>query len=76
MPVVQAIVGHGNPAITRHYIHIGEESVKQAINALPQWKDAKTEQISDTKTEIIDLLDKATPKQLEKVLNYSQELLG
>lgn len=36
MPVVQAIVGHGNPAITRHYIHIGEESVKQAINALPQ----------------------------------------
>lgn len=36
LPVVQAIVGHGNPAITRHYIHIGEESVKQAINALPQ----------------------------------------
>lgn len=38
LPVVQAIVGHGNPAITRHYIHIGEESVKQAINALPQGK--------------------------------------
>ena len=36
LPVVQAIVGHGNPAITRHYIHIGEESVKQAIKALPQ----------------------------------------
>jgi integrase len=36
LPVVQAIVGHGNPAITRHYIHIGEESVKKAINALPQ----------------------------------------
>lgn len=35
LPVVQSIVGHGNPAITRHYIHIGEESVKQAINALP-----------------------------------------
>jgi integrase len=36
LPVVQAIVGHGNPAITRHYIHIGEESVRQAIDALPQ----------------------------------------
>ena len=41
LPVVQSIVGHGNPAVTRHYIHIGEESVKQAINALPQGKEGE-----------------------------------
>ncbi|MCK4982234.1 MAG: tyrosine-type recombinase/integrase [Victivallaceae bacterium] len=36
MPVVQSIVGHGNPAVTRHYVHIGEGAARQAINALPQ----------------------------------------
>ena len=28
--VVQAIVGHGSPAMTSHYTHIGEEAAKQA----------------------------------------------
>ena len=36
MPVVQSIVGHGSPAVTRHYVHIGEGAARQAINALPQ----------------------------------------
>jgi integrase len=35
LPVVQSLVGHGNPAITRHYIHVGEEATKQAVAALP-----------------------------------------
>ncbi len=35
LPIVQAIVGHNNPAITRHYIHMGEENLKQAIKTLP-----------------------------------------
>ena len=48
LPVVQAIVGHGNPAITRHYIHIGEDSVRQAINALPQGEQLPKK--GDTKT--------------------------
>lgn len=39
MPVVQSIVGHGSPAITRHYVHIGEDAARQAINALPQGKN-------------------------------------
>jgi len=46
MPVVQSIVGHGSPAITRHYVHIGEGAARQAINALPQGKNTskKTDQ--------------------------------
>lgn len=35
LPIVQSIVGHGNPAMTRHYVHIGEESAKKAIASLP-----------------------------------------
>jgi len=39
MAVVQAIVGHSNPAITRHYIHVGKENIKQAVTALPSFSD-------------------------------------
>jgi integrase len=45
MPVVQSIVGHGSPAVTRHYVHIGEGAARQAINALPQGNTSgKTDQ--------------------------------
>jgi integrase len=33
--VIQALVGHGNPAMTRHYTHIGEAAAVAAANALP-----------------------------------------
>lgn len=33
--VVMAIVGHGSPAMTRHYTHIGEAAARTAIDALP-----------------------------------------
>ena len=35
LAVVQALVGHGSPAMTRHYTHISSESAEKAINALP-----------------------------------------
>jgi integrase len=35
LAVVQAIVGHGNPAMTKHYTHIGEEAAKAAALAMP-----------------------------------------
>lgn len=33
--VVQAIVGHGNPSMTAHYTHIGEQAAQQAALAMP-----------------------------------------
>ena len=33
--VVQAVVGHGSPAMTQHYEHIGEEAAKKAALAMP-----------------------------------------
>ncbi|MDD4817162.1 MAG: site-specific integrase [Victivallaceae bacterium] len=34
--VIAAIVGHGSPAMTRHYTHISTEAKQKAIGALPQ----------------------------------------
>jgi integrase len=35
LAVVEAIVGHSNPAMTRHYTHIGELAAGLAVAALP-----------------------------------------
>ena len=35
LAVVEAIVGHANPAMTRHYTHIGEAAATTAVAALP-----------------------------------------
>jgi len=35
LAVVEAIVGHSNPAMTRHYTHVSELAAAHAVNALP-----------------------------------------
>jgi integrase len=35
LSVVEAIVGHSNPAMTRHYTHVGELAAAAAVDALP-----------------------------------------
>lgn len=35
LAVVQAIVGHSNPAMTRHYFHESEAALQSAVSALP-----------------------------------------
>ena len=35
LAVVEAIVGHSNPAMTRHYTHVGDLAASQAVAALP-----------------------------------------
>jgi len=35
LSVVQEIVGHGNPAMTKYYTHVGTESLRKAVNTLP-----------------------------------------
>ena len=73
MPVVQSIVGHGSPAVTRHYVHIGEGAARQAINALPQGKSS-SEKTDRQKLKIISdiLSSKAvltkSDKQILKVI--------
>lgn len=38
LSVVQEIVGHGNPAMTKYYTHVGSESLRKAVNTLPGGK--------------------------------------
>ncbi len=35
LAVVEAIVGHSNPAMTRHYTHTGEDAARLAVASLP-----------------------------------------
>ncbi|MBN2643271.1 MAG: tyrosine-type recombinase/integrase [Victivallales bacterium] len=35
LSVVQEIVGHGSPAMTRHYTHVADDSLRKAIDTLP-----------------------------------------
>ena len=35
LAVVESIVGHSNPAMTRHYTHVGEAAAGSAVAALP-----------------------------------------
>ncbi|MCX6992107.1 MAG: site-specific integrase [Kiritimatiellaeota bacterium] len=35
LSVVEAIVGHSNPAMTRHYTHVSELAAASAVNSLP-----------------------------------------
>lgn len=47
--VVQAIVGHGNPAMTNHYTHIGEETARRVAGVIEfgESKRSKVEPIPD-----------------------------
>lgn len=42
LAAVQAVVGHSNPAMTRHYLHQDTNTVKNAVNALPDVTHVKT----------------------------------
>jgi len=78
LSVVQAIVGHSNPSMTRHYTHIGLESAKKAINALPQGNQLldKTSEKTDSQKfkEITDILNLKsvltdTDKEILKIIS-------
>lgn len=40
LATVQAMVGHGNPAMTRHYAHLTAEARRQAVESLPAFAPA------------------------------------
>ncbi len=50
LAVVEAIVGHSNPAMTRHYTHVGEVAAGAAVAALPAIGVGK--EVKGQKTEV------------------------
>jgi len=51
LAVVESIVGHSNPAMTRHYTHVGELAAGRAVAALPSIMGDATKPGSQTSPE-------------------------
>ena len=74
LAVVAEIVGHGNPAMTRHYSHITTEAKRGAIDALPMIGRQTTallddpDPLADARRRAIDAIQDADEKTLAAVL--------
>jgi integrase len=75
MAVVEAIVGHANPAMTRHYTHIGEKAAIAAVHALPSvlgdspTPHSATESVTGLKTQVRNLAERMTAQNWASVKN-------
>jgi len=71
LAVVQSLVGHGSPAMTRHYTHISKESAEKAINALPMSNsdDGKAPSDSEIIVRIKELVKKYPNGELANEIN-------
>lgn len=72
MAVVDSIVGHGNPAMTRHYAHISAEAKGKAIGALPSLAAASVQSDRDRLRKAIETLGDA---DVARVLDFIAGLL-
>lgn len=70
--VVQAVIGHGNPAMTAHYTHIGEKAAVEAAGALGF--DPRAQQESDI--EVIDPLPEWAQKKLFDIAGLVLSIKG
>jgi len=70
LSVVQEIVGHGNPAMTKYYTHVGSESLRKAVNTLPGGKSQSLSS-EDKLQKIKELIsNKTAQSEIEKeILN-------
>jgi len=72
--VVQSLVGHGSPAMTQHYTHIGLQTAQNAIALLPSVTGKEViEEKNDAKLgELKKLLTGLTDKGLEELLKATK----
>jgi len=75
LALVQSLVGHSNPAMTRHYLHVDLASVQNAIASLPNVSGKEMiEEKNDAKLdEIKRLLTGLTNKGLTDLLKATQQ---
>lgn len=67
--VVQSLVGHGSPAMTQHYTHIGIETAKNAVDLLPDvTKDIVPSLVAD-KHAATNTIDVAQLVSIMKAMN-------
>ncbi len=73
LAAVQAVIGHTNPAMTRHYLHADQENVKQAVALLPNVTGVMTERelealAKERLRKAVEALDGLTEEQLKAVV--------
>ena len=75
LAMVQALVGHSNPAMTRHYHHVDLASVQNAIASLPNvsGKEMMEEKNDKKLEEIKRLMNGLTDKGLSDLLKATQQ---
>jgi len=82
LAVVEAIVGHANPAMTRHYTHIGQAAAGAAVAALPDVTGTAKPALpaGDTVTIPVamlrELAERLTPENAVEVRVQLFELIG
>ena len=72
LDIVAEIVGHGNPAMTRHYAHLNDTAKENAISVLPMLNGQRTE-VPDTvvgdaeavRRKLISMINSADASQLK-----------
>ncbi|MEA4862236.1 MAG: tyrosine-type recombinase/integrase [Victivallaceae bacterium] len=78
LAVVAEIVGHGNPAMTRHYSHISNSAKEQAIAALPiiERNLPIAELPEPERAELHRTVDYLSPGGVRDVLNFIRSNAG
>lgn len=78
--VVQSLVGHGSPAMTAHYTHIGTETARAAIGSLPnvgglvgQSKSADAPE--NEFTTFLTKLETLKKSELKRIMTRCKELI-
>jgi len=79
--VVQSLVGHGSPAMTAHYTHIGSATAQNAVAMIPDvtriLTGAEAADAAHAKFDgFLATLEGLTREQLEKLVVRAQELIG
>ena len=69
LDVVASIVGHGSPAMTRHYAHISDVAKDKAIQALPVLQLSEASESDPEKEVILKELSSLPAEKLVEVLN-------
>ena len=70
--VIAEIVGHGSPAMTRHYSHISNDAKAKAIAALPEIEQAEEPKdiTADTlRMKCKEIIDTLSIEELEEIIN-------
>jgi len=69
LSVVESIVGHSSPAMTRHYTHTGEEEARTAIALLPGLKESPKKKTPQERREtLLARVKKMAPGKIKRAV--------